>query len=185
MTDFPLDVAAHEHGWLRLFAIEPDDPALRAAVESGEDARLARVLGAQQVAASRAETVRRSDLGEMGFAGYLSAGYEVPKAKLDAARDTLGKAPAHLLILPSSAFGGEAQRLAPVPPLRPLVAFQLDDPMPERERMAPYEDPQASAASPAGALVAEPRTGRSRSFMPVLLTVAGAIVLLLILWALL
>ncbi len=186
MTDFPLDVPAHEHDRLRLFGLDtssPEGAAVRDAVRAGDSAALGRALGVERVEADRVELIATRDVAELGLAGYLAAGYDVPRDQLGAASPELSAAPAHVLSVPSSAFGGQAQTLSPGPALTPLAAFDLADPMPPRAPMPRHPDPEASLASPAGAPAPADRKPPRRTGL-LLAAAAALIVLILVIWAL-
>ncbi len=184
MTDI-LTVSAAENDRLRLFGLDTRSSRggeILAAAEAGDAAALAIALGAERVAPDRIELVRTRDLSGMGLSGYLAAGYDVPRDALDRAAASLASAPAHVLIVPSSAFGGTAQSLAPDPALTLLAAFDLSDPMPPRAPMARYDEPEADLASPGG-WAPEPEPSRRRPGL-FLIGLLAIIAILLIAWML-
>ena len=129
------------------------------------------------------ELVSARELTGMGLRQYLAAGYDVPKEQLDREAARLENPPCRLLIVPSSAFGGHAQILNLGPALTPFVAFDLSNPMPRRESMAPADVSKAAISGPGGR--PQPTGKGPRPWLPIVLSVIGVIALLLLIGTLL
>ena len=182
MTEVPLHVPAYEGDTLRLFGVESgsaEAEGLRQAVAEEDGAALAAALGVEQVDPDRVELVTLKDLGGMGLSNYLSAGYGVPQAQLEAAAGQLGNAPAQVLLVTSAAFGGRAQTLRPGPALTPLASFSLAEPMPDREPMRGHPAPDESRAAPRGPETPPP--GPERRGPGLVIGALGTLLLLIVL----
>jgi hypothetical protein len=159
-----------ESGRLRLYTIEAgthDGAALRdalkgATTEAGPLA--AQALGASGIDPYWLTLVPVADVNSIGFATYLRAGYDVPDAQLNAARDSLNAATGTVLIVQSPAFAGAAQALHPAAFLTPLAEFDtvrapaatsMTQPAPVRAPTPHTDDgtPPRRSLPPAAALV--------------------------------
>jgi hypothetical protein len=146
-----LHVSPAETGKVRVFALDlpaAEIPAFMARRDDTDDPMAAwplrAALGADHLEAERVDLVRLADLEGVGLSGYLAEGLGVAagevardRARLDALKD-------HALILPSSAFGGVKQHLAPRPPLRHVATLLEERPQ------APGILPESASARPQG-----------------------------------
>ena len=182
MNGFPLHVAAHERDVLRLFGVDTTASEAQKLLSSDRDAALAAALGVPHLDVEWVELVARRDIAELGLPGYLAAGYDVPAAQLESAADRLAEAPAHVLIVPSRAFGETEWELRPGRALRPIVAFDLSEPLPERLAMLPRSEAGSDLASPRAAPAAKRRP--TPFAFGLLAAAAAAALLLLAVWVL-
>lgn len=140
MTD-PFDVPAHEFGVTRVFAVE--------GAEAPTPDAAARRLGASHVDPAKIEVLPAGATQDMTLTAYLAEGYGIPEDSLAERRAELDALGGHVLLVPSSAFGGQAQRLSPDDTLRLVGAFR-ESPDPAHDVMQPQE----TAATP----IEPPRT---------------------------
>lgn len=160
MTEIPLHVAAFEHGLLRLWSFDGASEAgrrlLAAMRDEPRDAGVAmQALGAERVDPYWLDFVALRDVAEIGLAGYLRQGYEVPAEQLQAA--DLSPAGDHVLIAPSRAFADHEQTLSPDPALTPLAVLDIHEDVGALRPMEPVETARREPA-PAAA-DDEPRAG--------------------------
>ena len=124
-----MQVRSSESGLVRLFAVDMDEAEARAlsealaAGESGAEARLAAMLGAERVLAEKVELFPVSNLAGLGVPGYLEQGHAIPAVELAPHRATLDGLLGWLLLVPSSAFDATEQVLSPKAPLRWIGTF--------------------------------------------------------------
>lgn len=155
MSAVDTEVAAFEHGRLRLWAVDASTDAGRALVEAlRSDPRDAgpvqAALGAERVDPYWLDLVKTGDVAEMGLAGYLRQGYDAPEDQIDAA--DLSTDAGYVLIAPSRAFGDDAQTLEPDAALAPLATIELGEDVGSLRPMEPIEtahrDHALAAAEP-------------------------------------
>jgi hypothetical protein len=130
MTDIPLHVAAFEHGILRIWAFDKSSTTGAALIEGmSEEPRnvgpALDALGAERIDPYWLDLVRLADIVELGLAGYLRQGYDVPDDQLD--RLALATEADHVLIVPSRAFAGHEQTLSPDAALTPLTSLDIHE----------------------------------------------------------
>ena len=192
MTD-PHDIPAAERETVRLVALDLPPEQVDRFVGRRDDTDdaaqawpLRAALGADYIDPAHVEVIRPGDLEGVGLAGYLVEGLGVAEGDVAARADelrTLESGP--LVVLRSPAWGGQAQRLAPRPPVRLAATFHE----------APPETPPVAldtdSARPATSSVAEPtphdpppRQGRARVVVVIALLAAALVVLGLVLWLL-
>lgn len=126
-------IPAHEDGKLRVYAVDPESDTGRAVIDAfeepgplpGPDAgpAVAAALGAERIEGTRLSLVRTEAFKAMGIGPYFADGHDVPEAELAAHRPALDRAEGALLVVPSSAFGGAAQEIAPDPALTPVATL--------------------------------------------------------------
>lgn len=179
MTDIPLHVPAFEHGILRIWAFDGASPAGHALIEAmaGEPRNAGpadAALGAARVDPYWLDLVRLADISDIGLAGYLRRGYEVPQDQLDAA--DLATGADHVLIAPSRAFGDHEQTLSPDPTLAPLAVLDIHEDVGALRPMKPVATARRDPSAP---VADEPPPGApaSRGLR------SGAILLLLVIAA--
>lgn len=120
-----MEVAAEESGVVRVFSIDTAEvDALRPIRDTaaGLD-RIAGLLGVDHIDPDFIELFPVSDLEAFGFANYLTAGNGIPEEQVEPDRAKLDALTGWVLIVYSSAFGGEAQTLAPLPALTHVGSY--------------------------------------------------------------
>lgn len=148
-----MEVKASERGYVRVFAVSLSrDEAARfvAGPEAeGGDWPLRDALGAEALDPAWVDLVHPETLDEVGLAGYLTQGLGVAEAELEGARERLAAITEPVVVLPSQAFAGTAQTLAPAAPLRWIGTFREEGapPVTERLRSASAEGPAAGATA--------------------------------------
>lgn len=179
MTETRNHVAAFEHGLLRLWAFDGASEtgralidALRAEPRNAGPADAA--LGAERIDPYWLDLVPLKDISDLGLAGYLRQGYDVPESQLDALE--LAADADHVLIAPSRAFADHEQTLSPDPALIPLAVLDIQQ---DVGALRPMEPAATARREPAPEEPSAPPPGppSGRSLRP------GAIVILLIIAA--
>lgn len=173
-------VAAFEHGILRIWAFDSASDTGRALIHGlSEEPRDAgpvdAALGAERVDPYWIDLVRLADIPELGLAGYLRQGYDVPQDQLDSL--ALATTADHVLIVPSRAFKDHEQTLSPDAALTPLAVLDIHEDVGALRPMKPVAAAKREPGTPGGD---EPLPGApaSRGMR------AGAILLLLLIAAL-
>ncbi len=184
MTDIPMHVRAFEHGTLRLWSFDGASEAGRTLIaamrEEPRDAGKAMAaLGAQRVDPYWLDLVALRDISELGLAGYLRQGYDVPKDQLDAAH--LKTSQDHVLIAPSRAFADHEQTLSPDAALTPLGSLEIHEDVGALRPMRPVD---SARRQPVSGDAEEPQPGppagrglRTGAIL-ILLLIAAAFVIL-------
>ena len=162
----PINVPAHEHGVIRLFAIDlPADQIETFNAASDTDAAdiqwpLKDALGATHLDTNFVEVFPISDLDGLGLAGYLITGNDVPADQVDQMSQHLNLLKGHVVLVFSSAFGDIAQTLHPTSPLRHIATFFIEgtpvtfEPLPDenaqlgtgKDDIKPAKKPPSEAA---------------------------------------
>lgn len=184
MTEMPLDVAAFEHGRLRLWAFDGRSETGRALIEAlssepRNSGPAQEALGARHIDPYWLDLVRLRDIAELGLGGYLRQGYDVPQEQLGAA--DLATGADHVLIVPSRAFADTEQTLAPDPALTPLAILDLHEDVGALRPMATVETARRDTSA-RGAETSEPEPGppAGRGLRPaailILLLIAAAFI---------
>ncbi|WP_371060640.1 hypothetical protein [Rhodosalinus sp. 5P4] len=121
-----LDIPAHEHAVIRVFALDlsPEEAARWSEADGDGPHPLAEALGAEPFDPRFAEIVRLSDIAEMGLPDYLAEGYDVPREELDPFAERLRGLSSHVAVVMSSAFADAAQEVTVRAPLRLVATFQ-------------------------------------------------------------
>jgi hypothetical protein len=172
-----LQIPAGEDRTVRVFLLPPDVPAAPD-TPPVPPATLAMLLGAELAQPAHAQRIRLSDLGDLGLAGFLTEGLEVPDAALAGDLEQLQALRGEVLVIASQAFGGQACTLTPAPGVRLVGAWQQAMAAPPDLWQPPIEEPAilVPPAPPA-------RTARGTGGLPVaLLVLAGLAGLGLFLW---
>ena len=162
-----LDIPAHEAHVLRVFAVM--DAGL------SDDAVIA-ALGAQALARDEVELFDVADLQDMPLSSYLAEGHGIAESDLTGMRGQLDGLRGRVLLLPSRAFGGRAQRLVVGAALRLVGRF-------EEERAPVSFTPLPSGG--AGGVVApagEQRSGRGAGLAALLFFAGLAFLAALVIW---
>jgi hypothetical protein len=179
MSAVPNQVPAFEHGLLRLWAFDGRSETGRALIEAlkAEPRNAGPVdaaLGAERVDPYWLDLVALRDISELGLAGYLRQGYDVPQDQLDAL--DLPTAGDHVLIAPSRAFADHEQTLSPSPDLAPVGLLDIHEDVGALRPMEPVETARRDAA-PAEPAEPPPGPPAGRGLRP------GAILILLLIAA--
>jgi len=114
MTAPTIDVPALETGVIRVFALSLTDTSAQAL--KSDATALQSALGTS-VDSTHIEVFPMADLGEIGLAGYLLEGNDVPADQISPDRVKLDKLGGWVLIVFSRAFAGQAATLIPAPAL--------------------------------------------------------------------
>ncbi|MEO0654936.1 MAG: hypothetical protein AAFY77_08710 [Pseudomonadota bacterium] len=167
-----IEIAAHEQGVLRLFAIDlPPQEAqgfLRAFDETGTGV-LAEGLGLPTLNPDYVEVFAGADIDDIGLSAYLVEGYSITDSALadDAAR--LDNMEGCFAVILSSAFDAHAQTLSVRPPLRLIATYRDAPAVPE---MGALPSDSAEGVLPRGSATPSARRGLSGW------VIAGAIALI-------
>lgn len=172
MSD-PLQIDAHEHGVLRVFALADDAP------HHGDlDAETAgAMLGARHLDAGKIEVLKPEALGDMSLADYMIEGYGVDPSELDSDREMLDAITTPVVLVRSSAFGGQEQAIAPGGGLS-LIGRYRESPQ------APHEVMAAAASEGVSASAVAPPPDPEAARTPRGFIIAGALIIAAILIAL-
>ena len=123
------NVPAHEHGVIRLYAVDlPHDQIAAFNTTSNLDDGHANwplkdALGATHLDKKFVEVFPIGDLDGLGLAGYLTIGNDVPVDQVEQMRHQLSQLNGHVLLVFSSAFGDQAQTINPKSPIRHIATF--------------------------------------------------------------
>ena len=167
-----ISISAHEHGVVRVFAV--DD---KAGTPSADDA-LRDALGAEHLETRQIELFDLSDLGEMRLSDYLSEGHGIPAAQMADMRGRLDGLSGRVMIVPSRAFGGQAQQIAPRAPLR-LVGRFTEEETPVQFDPLPSASAQGSLSPTGGGNAGGPRRALWMALAGLLIAATVAVVLAL------
>lgn len=111
----PLQVAPHEQGMIRVFALSLTPPEAEALRDSAP--AQAKLLGVETINISFTEVFPVADTETLGLAGYLIEGNDVDPASIAPDRARLAALDGWVLLVYSRAFDGAAQTLSPAPAL--------------------------------------------------------------------
>ncbi len=106
-----LEIPELEQGVTRVFSLSMTAEAARRL--SGDVEAQAAALGLESVNETGVEVFALADLGELGLVGYLREGVDVPEADLQADRQKLSGLDGWVMLVHSSAFGGQGVVLTP------------------------------------------------------------------------
>ena len=108
----PNSVAAHEYGLIRIYTIDLSPAEIdNFTIERGNHWPLQRALGAEVLDSGPTQSFNIADLGDLGLLGYLSEGYFIEPADMDAYSAAFAELTGAVVIIPSRAFEGVAQTL--------------------------------------------------------------------------
>ncbi|MFT7593284.1 MAG: hypothetical protein ACI8R4_000597 [Paracoccaceae bacterium] len=147
-------IAAGERGVLRLFALNMPAEQARFLAEPGAAAQM---LGVAELDLDpdQIEVITLGDLDQMGLAGYLTQGFEIPADQID--RAALAALTGHILLLRSRAFRDQPATLKPAPQLTLIASYTEPQ---TNWHAAPIPDDTAQQAI---ARRAPPRAARSQA----------------------
>ena len=172
-----IDVPKYEQGVTRLFSLSMPDADAKALRD--DPSKQAAALGIADVNATGIEVFRVSDLGEIGLAGYLAEGADVPTSVIDRDRIKLAALGGWVMMAHSSAFPDSGATLTPQPELTLIGTYA------QTEEQRPEVALQAEAAEPyTGAPVATQPAPRKNSAGSLAIVALIALAALLILWLL-
>lgn len=185
-----LHVSPAEAGKVRVFALDlpaAEIPAFMARRDDTDDPMAAwplrAALGADHLDAGRVELVRLADLEGVGLSGYLAEGLGIAADEVARERARLDRLEGHAVILPSSAFGGVEQHLAPRPPLRHVATLHEERPQaPGILSESASARPRGETARPGQGVAADPapRRAPARSLVVGAAVVLAAILILVL-----
>ena len=174
----PLTVTEHEFGTVRVFttALDADDASNITAKN------VHKLLGDIDLRPEKVEVVPTRALEGLGLTGYLREGYGVASRDLAGRAAQLDSVAGLVVLIPASAFKGEAQVIDPHPSMRFLGLFHEDKATPPRP-MSPSEGAQGTLEQPKEKPVMSTDTGRQRSWLIALgaLLIAAALVIFVVL----
>ncbi|MFD2740233.1 hypothetical protein ACFSUD_11665 [Sulfitobacter aestuarii] len=175
----PIQIPAHEHGQIRVFAINRAFQDVSNRLKGGSKDALVEELLGPEVAADHVEIFAVSDLTGVGLPGYLSEGYAVSEAELTRDRGKLTALDGYVLLVFSSAFGGRETMLDPSPDLTLIGTYGEAQP-----DMSAISLPNEAAQPYTGAPSTTPRSApRGRAGGGMLVLALIALLILLAWWA--
>ena len=143
MPTDPLSVQTDEFGFLRIFALDREEIVTQRGV--------ANLIGAL-VDPEKVEVVDTKDVSALGLATYLVEGYGLDAEDIADETEALNAIDGHVVLIPTSAFGGEEVHLNPSPPLRFIGLYaeaEATPPMPrvvarsfELPELEPQDEPR-------------------------------------------
>jgi hypothetical protein len=140
-----LTIPPHEHGQIRLFAVNRPIDAVAHTLQDNDKSAVISDLVGFDVPSGSAELFAVSDLTGVGLPRYLTDGYTVTEAQISADRARLDALEGYVLLLFSSAFDGAETTLRVGPDLTLIGTYGEEQP--------------AMAAPPLTADAAQPYTG--------------------------
>ncbi|MBC7163583.1 MAG: hypothetical protein H5U15_01110 [Roseovarius sp.] len=162
-----LDIPAHEAHVLRVFAVMdaglPDEEVIAA-------------LGARALARDEVELFDVADLQDMPLSSYLAEGHGIAESDLAGMRGQLDALAGRVLLVPSRAFQGRAQRLVVGAVLRLVGRFE--------EERAPVRFTPLPSGGATGVVApgGEPRSGRGARLAALAFFAGLAVLVALVIW---
>lgn len=176
----PIDIPRHETGVVRVFAVNRSMSDMSAAMEGTEKVTLAKSLLNREVTERDIELFPVSDLSGVGLPRYLSDGYAIPEAQIQKDHGRLSALDGYVLLLFSSAFGGEEVRLDPSSDLTLIGTY--GESQPDMSTTPMPSDAAAPYTGVATGTPVVPPKGRGASMTMVLVAILILLALTL-LWA--
>ena len=170
-----ITVPKGESGVIRVFAVNRNPVEMEVALSRQPKPDLAReLLNAPHLNTIGTEIFPVKDLDGVGLAGYLSEGYAVSKAQLDADRAKLEALDAYVLLLFSNSFAGQAASLTVGPDLTLIGTYGEIQPDNSATPLS------ADSAAPYTGTGAPPVPGSERrgTFLPIAIVVMVAMAVL-------
>ncbi len=119
-----LEISAHIHDSVHVFALNLPPEEVPAFVEAGPDRwPLKEALGAEALDPAGVDVIQIEDLTGVGLPGYLIDGSGMDPEAIEADRARLMVLSGHVLVIHSSAFQGTAQTLIPGPELTFIARY--------------------------------------------------------------
>lgn len=141
------EIKAHEHGVVRLFAVDLPAAEVDGFATPGADGwPLRDALGADTLDPDEIEVFPVSDLTGLGLPGYMIEGLGIAEADVAEDRARLDALKGHVAVVRSRAFGGVAQEITPRAPLR-WIGTYVEERAPVQ--FSPLPDEAARGAAPA------------------------------------
>ena len=153
-TQPTLIIPANERGILRLFALNMPAEQARFLSEPGAAAQMLGLPGFD-LDPDQVQVITLGDLDQMGLAGYLTQGFDVPADQID--QPALQALKGHVLLLRSRAFRDHPANLTPAPQL--ALVGEYTEPQ-ANWHPAPISDDTARQST---ARRTPPRTARSQA----------------------
>lgn len=174
-----IEIPKHETGQIRVFAVNRPMADVTEAIESiGKPAVIADLLG-RPIAENGAELFAVSDLTGVGLPNYLLEGYTALSDQITRDQKKLEALDGYVLLLFSSAFGGEAAKLSVGPDLTLIGTYGEEQPDMDVEPLT------SEAAQPySGSPVQTPPTPPRGKPGGVLMVLAIIVILAILLWSL-
>ncbi|MGJ8615325.1 MAG: hypothetical protein ACSHWS_00705 [Sulfitobacter sp.] len=143
-----ITVAKNEHGKSRVFALSMSDADAKALLANdvataGGIRPQEQALGVNSIDPKYVEVFRVADLGALGLAGYLREGIDADAGDIARDAEKLGAVDGWVMLVHSSAFGGNEVTLDPIPDLTLIGTYDQEQadsttiPL-ESEASAPY-----------------------------------------------
>lgn len=130
-----IDIKATETGVVRVFAVDLDRQAAKAFNTQGETWPLKEALGAEYLDPAHVDLFQVEDLEGVGLAKYLEDGMGVSWDDIEDAHVLIEALRGTVMVVRSSAFGGQAQVISPRAPLRLVATFNEDKPPVQFEKL--------------------------------------------------
>lgn len=176
----PIDIPRNETGVVRVFAVNRPMSEMTSLLKTQEKVEVAGALLNRDVTERDVELFPVSDLTGVGLPSYLSDGYAIPETQILKDHGRLSALDGYVLLLFSSAFDGEEERLEPSSDLTLIGTY--GEAQPDMTAIPLTSDAAAPYTGiPTGAPVVPPE-GRGASMT--LVTIAIVILIgLALLWA--
>ncbi|MEL6799417.1 MAG: hypothetical protein AAFO80_06025 [Pseudomonadota bacterium] len=174
-----VEVAAHERGVLRVFAVDLSPKEARGflrAFDEGGPEILAEALGVPGLNPDYVELFASEDIADLGLPAYLVDGYGVSDPALSSDADRLDALDGCIAVIVSAAFGGAAYDLTVREPLRLVATYREPPAVPAMDTLS-----AESAEGVVAGAAAEPPLKRGLSGWAVALicvVIAGVLVFL-------
>lgn len=169
-----IEIPAGERGTTRVFSLSM--PVVEAITLRGSATRQKNLLGAEDLAPEGIEVFALDDLGDLGLAGYLREGVDVPEDVLRRDRAKLAALEGWVLLVHSTAFMGAGATLSPQPPLTLIGTYAQTAPDNTPVELT-SQAAQPYTGTPEPAPTPPAKTRASGSLVVVLLAALGAGVL--------
>jgi hypothetical protein len=172
-----IDIPLGERGVIRVFSLDMPPEQAKFLREPGA---LAQVLGLESLDMAQVEIFPVEDLEDLGLAGYLAEGCNVPPDQIAADRDRLQAIAGYVLLIRSRAFDGQAVTLTPAQGITQVGRYTERGPDWQARPL------HAASAAPFSAPRPSPREARAQArrigatLFAVMMTLILAVVLMLV-----
>ena len=170
-----ITIPHHEQGTTRIFTLSMPEEKARALRNDPQQQQA--LLGVETLNSNGGEVFSLSDLGDLGLAGYLREGIDAQEEQLKRDRAKLSALSGWVMLVHSSAFGGQAVTLSPAPELTLIGTYS------QTPAEGEVVELQAEAAQPyTGAPQVRPAQAPDRRSKGSVVVAVLALLLLIILW---
>lgn len=173
-----LAIPAQETGVIRVFALDAKAPALAAILPPHplDAGHLAPLLGLPTIRDEDAERVTLKDLGDLSLSQFLRVGHDIREDDLAPLAEVLDALAGHVLLIHSTAFGGEAAHILPAPGIRFVGAFRRSEAPAAPLTLPEAERPEILAPPPP--MTVSRRRGSGLVLALVILVILAAVLIL-------